>query len=157
MSDEKLRVLPRGTARVQDYAALMGSGVNRFHGWKLDTTVGKPFVDPDTKQPRRHAVYVKTLGTENVVEIDSEDPHFGEYVRHLRAGDLWPADIATAQMAGVKFDATFGNEHGPDAKAQAKADLDALVARHGKTPTPGAKPADASPPNALKAPAPSEK
>jgi len=148
MPDDKIRVLPRGTARVQDYGALMGSGMNRFHGWTLDSTLGKPFTDPATRQPRRHAVYLKKLGVEAAVEISVDDPYYGEYVRHLRDGDLWPADLETAQRANVKFDPTFGDEHGDKAKAEFKAAVADLVKRHGQTPppeVPGPKKTDTTP------------
>lgn len=148
MSNDKLRVLPRGTARVQNYGALLGAGVNHFHGWTLDRTIGKPFNDPDTKQPRRHAVYLKNLGIESVVEISLEDEHLGEYIKHLRDGDLWPADAASAAIAGVKFDPSFGGEHGAEEKAAQTEQIEALKKKHGEEKAP-------EPPRAARAPVPS--
>ena len=155
--DEVLRFLPRGTARVQDYRALMGSGMNRFHGWTLDPTLGKPFVDPHTKQPRRHAVYLKKVGIEQAVSVSTDDPYYGEYIRHIRAGDLWAADLASAQMAGVKFDPDFGGEHDDAAKAAHEAAVAALVKKHGRTHPPEVPSKTTAKPQAAPSAAPVEK
>lgn len=114
-----LRVLPRGTALVQDYRALVDAGTNRFHGWRWDGTAGPEFVDPTDKQTKRHGGRVKQ--TDQVVEIAADDPYRGEYLKHLQAGDLWAADEATAREAGVPFEPHFAGEH---PKTSAGAGLD---------------------------------
>jgi hypothetical protein len=131
MKFDVLRVLPRGTARVPDYAALTGTRTNRFHGWVADKTIGAKFIDADSKAEMRHLVHVKKLGLEHVIEIRMNDPHIGEYIRHLRDGDLWPADQETATRVGVKFDPTFGGEHHDEAKAAQDADLAEIKLLHG--------------------------
>ena len=106
---KKLRVLPRGAAMVPHYDH-QASGRRSFHGWKHDASLGPSFLDPATKQPRNHGAFVKMP---DVVEIPMTSDFVGEYVRHLRDKDLWPADEFTAQAGGVKFDPTFGGEFQP--------------------------------------------
>ncbi len=103
MPEEKLRVLPKGTALVPNYEHQEG-GRRSFHGWKHDATMGPAFVD-ENKVQHHHGAWVKGVG--EVLEV----PMRGEYIRHLRDGDLWPADVETARAAGVAFDPTFGAEH----------------------------------------------
>lgn len=145
MDEPKLRVLPRGTARVPDYLALCGTPgnppmrpTNRFHGWTPNRTHGMPFEDPNVRRSPdkppvfvgRHLIHVKKVGLEHAVEIPLDDPYAGEYRLHLRNGDLWPADEFTAQECGVKFDPTFGGEHtAEEAEAQAH-ELATLKAKH---------------------------
>jgi len=104
-----LRVLPRGTALVQDYRALMETRTNRFHGWRWDGKLGPEFVDPVDGMKKNHGGRVKKI--DEVVEIAADDPHRQEYLRHLRDGDLWAADEATAAAAGVSFEPHFLDEH----------------------------------------------
>lgn len=104
-----LRVLPRGTAMVQDYGALVDAGDRRFHGWKFDTTQGPEFVDKGDGKTKRHGGFVRQTGA--VVVIPPNSPYLTEYKRHLRDGDLWAADQATADAAGVPFEPQFGGEH----------------------------------------------
>lgn len=104
-----LRVLPRGTARVQDFRALMETGTNRFVGWKFDRALGPEFVDPKDKQTKRHGGRVKQVDA--VVEIAADDPFRTEYLKALRSGDLWAADEATAREARVPFEPCFLGEH----------------------------------------------
>jgi hypothetical protein len=123
----KLRVLARGTASVQDYEALGSGGpgsVNRFHGWKLAPIgpqfhvldeLGKPTGRIDNLCHR-----VKQLG--RIVEVSDR----AEYRRALRDHDLWPADEATANAVGVKFDPKFGLEHGAEALADLHVHMDDL-------------------------------
>ena len=100
---------------VTDYTA-QASGRRCFHGRVLDPTQGQMFEFSDVvkapngksqvvKIQRRHAVFVPSA--DPVFEVPENDRHVGEYLRHLRDGDLIPADLATAQAAGVKFDPTF--------------------------------------------------
>jgi hypothetical protein len=106
---EPLRVLPRGTASVQDYGALLDTGTSRFLGWKWDGALGPGFVDPTDGQQKNHGGRVKQV--DQVVVIAAESPHRTEYLKHLRDGDLWPADEATARAAGIMFEPDFGGEH----------------------------------------------
>lgn len=111
MSDQKmLRFLARGTALVPHYEA-QEAGQRRFHGWKHDATQGPSYIDPETKQSRNHGAFTKRVGIENVIAVPTTSRFRSEYVRHLREGDLWPADEFTAQQAGVPFDPSFGGEH----------------------------------------------
>ena len=103
-----LRVLPRGLARVQDYRALLEAGVNRFHGWRFDASLG-PVQDVPGKGKVRPGGRVKQVDA--VVEIAGDDPHWGDYVKHLKDGDLWAADPETAAIAGVAFEPHFLGEH----------------------------------------------
>lgn len=119
-----LRVLHRGLAMVPDYRALMDTGTRRHHGLKFDPTLGPEdeFIHPVTNEKSRgnHGGFVKLV--DEVVTIKPDDPHYAEYVRHLKDGDLWAADAATANAAGVLFEPEFGGEHpemsdGEEAKA----------------------------------------
>lgn len=74
------------------------------HGWKHDPTAGDEFIDPETKQKKNHGAFLKHAPDVIVV------PDCVEYRRHLRDKDLWPADQATAQAAGVPFDPSFGDD-----------------------------------------------
>ena len=110
-----LRVLPRGTALVQDYAALLDTGTNRFHGWKWDAELGPLGAGDDGSQ--HHGGRVKLV--DQVVEIPGSAAHRADYLKHLQNGDLWPADEATAQAAGIAHEPDFGGEHpGESAKLQ---------------------------------------
>jgi hypothetical protein len=105
-----LRVLPRGTALVQDYRALHDTLTTRFHGWKWDGKLGPEVLDPAGKGTgKHHGGRVKQ--TDKVVEIAADDPYRTEYVRHLKDGDLWAADFETARAAGVPFEPDFLDEH----------------------------------------------
>ena len=117
-----LRVLPRGLARVQDYRALVEAGVNRFHGWRFDATLG-PLQEVPGRGKVRPGGRVK--GVDAVVEIPSDDPYRQEYVKHLRDGDLWAADEATAAAAGVPFEPHFLGEHPETSAAHGVSDLSA--------------------------------
>jgi len=119
MSDQKLRVLARGTALVPKYEA-QANRLNSFVGWSCQA-IGPEFVDPETRQPRRHAGFVKRVG--EVVEL----PVRAEYLRHLRDRDLWPADEATAQIACVPFDPKYGGEHDDKAKAARDSEVASLT------------------------------
>lgn len=118
--EPKLRVLPRGTARpgqwpsggppmVPHYETQENARVRRFHGWKHNPTLGAEYaeVDDKGKPTGRKVKQGAFVGSSEVIEL----PMRGEYLRHLRDGDLWPADEATASICGVKFDPTFGGEH----------------------------------------------
>lgn len=138
-----LKFLAKGTAMVPDYSAQVG-GVRRFHGYAFDRALGpqREVRNPLTGAPsgegaRPGGGFVKQLGL--VVEIKATDPYLAEYIRHLRAGDLWPADEYTASFARQPFDASFGGEHSDEAKAAAQRELDearSLAAESApKTPT----------------------
>jgi hypothetical protein len=96
---------PGGGPMVPDYEA-QSAGVRRFIGRRLDRSQGKPFVDPETKEPRRHAVFVPHAGDEAFVKKDVNSQFAMEYLVHLRHGDLLPGDEETARWAGVKWDPT---------------------------------------------------
>jgi hypothetical protein len=115
--DQPLRVLPRGLALVQDYRALIEAQTNRFIGWKWDGSLGPEFVD-STGRKTNHGGRVKQV--DEVVTIAADDPHRSEYMRHLRDGDLWPADEATARAAGIAFEVHFMGEHPGVAAAASK-------------------------------------
>jgi hypothetical protein len=108
-----LHVLQRGSALVPDYRALIEAGARRHHGAHFDKTLGPEdeFEDPKTGEKFRghHGGFVRKV--DHVVTIEPSDPHYQEYVRHLRDGDLWAAGLATAQAAGVAFQPDFGDEH----------------------------------------------
>lgn len=121
-SDAKLRVLPRGTAMVPDYER--HATIRRFHGWKHTKEIGDEVeVKKDLRTGEVAKVrpdgFVKQLAKsqEHVIDV----PHTVEYLRHLRDGDLWPADQETAKLAGVAFDPLFGGEHSLMSEAEAKA------------------------------------
>lgn len=110
LPDPPLHVLPRGTATVTDYAALMDprASVNRKVGWAWDASLGPEFADRDGTT-KRHGGRRKLVDA--VVTIAGDDPYRDEYVKALRAGDLWAADPETARAAGVAFEPHFLGEH----------------------------------------------
>jgi hypothetical protein len=127
VSQHKLRFLAKGTAMVPHYEAQKGN-VRRFHGWKHDPTLGPKFKVLDhlgrpTEETKNHGGFVKQLG--QIISVGIHSEFAGEYIRHLRDGDLWPADEYTARMAKVKFDPDFGAEHKQEAKAEQDAALEA--------------------------------
>lgn len=110
-----LRVLPRGTALVQDYLALHNENAvvrtSRFHGWRFDAKLGHDVLDPKTGKPSGKKQGGRVKLVDQVVEIPADDPFRTEYIRHLRDGDLWAADVETARAAGVPFEPEFLDEH----------------------------------------------
>lgn len=89
------------------------AGIRSYVGRKLDASQGSLFDSreivrgPNGKPQlvtvqRRNAVFVPSDAP--VFEVDEGDPHVTEYIRHMRDGDLLPADAETAKLAGVKFD-----------------------------------------------------
>jgi len=126
-----LKVLPKGDSKVQDYAAL-ANRTHRFHGWEEKPMTGEVYQNPVTGKDAKHSTYVKKCA---VIEL----PVTTEYLRAIKgdprsgaaSADLWPADQATAQLAGVPFDPDFGGEYpslsststpsAPAAKASASA------------------------------------
>ena len=106
---------PLGGPMVPDYQA-QAAGRRQYHGRKLDSSQGSVFESREiVKGPngktqivtvqRRNAVFVPH--EEAVFEVADDSPFVSEYLRHLREGDLLPADQATADEAHVKFDPTF--------------------------------------------------
>jgi hypothetical protein len=129
-AQQKLRFLAKGTAMVPHYEAQKAQ-VRRFHGWKHDATLGPQFKVKDdlgreTAMTAHHGGFVKQLGQITAVGLRSE--FAGEYIRHLRDGDLWPADEFTARQAGIKYDPTYGAEHDEAAKARHADELKAAQA-----------------------------
>ena len=103
----KLRVLARGVAMVphiESYEA----GARRFVGRKHDATLGAAFRD-DQGVERRQGGWPPSHSPAEPHEVADR----AEYRQHVREGDLWPADKATADACGVKFDPTFGGEYEP--------------------------------------------
>lgn len=81
----RLALRPDGSVpMVQDYRALF-AGVRRYIGMRLDASLGGFVASGDT------------------IALNSAEPHFNEYVRHMRDGDLVPADETSAMLAGVPF------------------------------------------------------
>ncbi len=91
-----LRVLARGSAMVADHFAL-AAGARRFVGrdWDEELKDEANGIAGGWK-PRKEPTTV---------------PWCPEYVIGLRGGDLWPADKATAEASGLKFDPAFGGEY----------------------------------------------
>jgi hypothetical protein len=114
--DPPLRVLHRGTAMVSNYRALVEAKTRRYHGLVFDSTVGGDFLDADGKPTgQKHGGFRKLA--DEVVTIPADDPYRAEYIKHLKDGDLWAADQATADAAGVPFEFDFGGEHEKYAKS----------------------------------------
>lgn len=112
MSIDTLRVLPRGTAMVQDYERMGKHGQPAlFHGWRHDSTLGEEYRDPEFRDVKTKVGPVRRDGgfVKHCPEI-IEVPNSVEYRRALVDKSLWPADQATAQEAGVPFDPTFGGD-----------------------------------------------
>jgi hypothetical protein len=122
---QPLRVLPRGTALVQDYRAMFDTKTNRHVGWKFDFSGGLTFVDSKDGQTKRLGARVKQPNA--VVTIAGDDPYRGEYIRHIQQGDLWAADPETAALVGVPFEPHFGGEH-PEVSAKHGLDAPKLSA-----------------------------
>lgn len=112
----KLRMMAvggeNGGPMVPHYGAQQ-AGVRRYVGRRLDALQGTLFESREIVRgpnghpqlvsvQRRNAVFVPS--DEPVFEIDETDSHATEYIRHMRDGDLLPADAQTALHAGVKFD-----------------------------------------------------
>jgi len=90
-----LRVRARGTALVMDYEA-MEAGIRRYIGRVRDDSS----IDPAA------GVGIGFRPLEVAVEV----PATAEYARHVRHGDLYAADEATAAYCDVPFDASFGED-----------------------------------------------
>lgn len=107
-SDEPVRSL----RMVPDLVA-QKAGVRKFHGLRHDPKAGPEFTDPKTLQVKNHGGFVGLRGEVIALPITTEN------LRALRDGDFWAADEATARVAGVSFDPTFGGEHPPITPASA--------------------------------------
>ncbi len=124
----KLRVLPRGTARVPDFEKLEGAHLNAFIGWDckpIGPEVVDRFIDPQLKQvveeKKPSAVFIMRVG--EVHEVTDRK----EYRLALRDGSLWPADKQTADTVGVPYDPAFGGEHAEDVKSETAKAVDELT------------------------------
>lgn len=93
----KLKVLPVSTAMVPHYEA-QEAGIVRFVG-----RVFKPGVEPSFEKGaiKHPGVASQFVPVEGPVEL----PFRAEYVQHLKAGDLQPADAETAALCGLRFNA----------------------------------------------------
>jgi hypothetical protein len=67
------------------------------------TVQANEFLEPGQKV-LPHAWHVKKTEP-------TEVPLDGYFIKRLQKGELWPADTATAKIAGVPFDPTFGGEY----------------------------------------------
>jgi hypothetical protein len=114
MANRTLRVLARGVAKVPDYAAHAAGATTRFIGWQHDPSGGHEYsvVEGGVSETRKSGHH-EAKDEPTVLTFALSDGLFGEYLRCLRDGDLWPADAATAALAGVPFDPTFGGEYAP--------------------------------------------
>lgn len=106
----KLKVLPRGESMVPHYESLGGT-TRRFIGFTHDPTAGRS-VKADDGSTFMSGGWKRSAEPVEVPTIPTTDASYhaawGEYRRDVREGALWPADKATADACGVKFDATFG-------------------------------------------------
>jgi hypothetical protein len=121
----EIRVLARGDILALDVAFCRASGGKlRFIGRKLhiadtreELPVGAVARDRDPVDPG-DKYYCE--GWERRAE-PSLVPCIGEfgnyYLQQLREEALWPADQATAQLAGVTFDPNFGGDYPSSSKA----------------------------------------
>lgn len=98
----KLRVLARGSAKCTDLDQMEG-GRLCYIGRKKDMTIGHEYRDQESGAMMRTSAFPAVT---EPVEVSDRMEHV-QYVQH---GDLWPADEATAQRCGVKFDPSFGGE-----------------------------------------------
>lgn len=137
MAEKTLRVLARGTASAPIHSA-HARGMARFVGRVDDLTLGTPYVSVDETGIKTPGIMpARVCSPEPTSFVQSDDPsEFTEQILHLRQGDLWPADEATARMAGVAFDPLFGGEYvrGADGKLVNVAHRDALAAMSPATP-----------------------
>ena len=110
MPEDKLRVRRRGDAMIPNYEAAQSHGqAPRFHTHKHDLSIGPEFKwskHVNTQLGGKVAKAGAFVGHDYIIEV----PDTAEYRRHLRDGDLWPADQETAQAVGRPFDPTFGGE-----------------------------------------------
>jgi hypothetical protein len=141
---------------VQNYGNLAAGSSLSYIGRRLDPTQGKTFEDVEivrgTNGREQHVNISRRMAVlvphpEQVVfEYPTDGPHAGEYLRHLRDGDLIPADQFTADQGahlGVspvnghecKFDPTFARslhkmhveESTDDGAEESKAVLEAVT------------------------------
>lgn len=94
---QKLKVRAVADVLVQDISA-MRSGVRRFIGRKLDPSQGAEWVDEETRQKMRQAVFVPMSEPDEVDDLP-------EHRKAVKLGDLEPADEATAKICGVAMPA----------------------------------------------------
>ncbi len=102
MPEKTLRFRARGTALVQNYEA-MEARIKRF--------IGRRYLE----------VEPGVFGFVPTGETD-EVKYGAEYVRACKDGDLWPADLETAQACGVSFDPLFGVAKAADKPASKTAE-----------------------------------
>lgn len=115
MAGKVLRVLARGTASAPIHSA-HARGMSRFVGRVDDLELGTPFVAVDENGIKTPGIMPARVCSPVPTEFsqDADYSEFTEQLLHLRQGDLWPADEATARMAGVPFDPMFGGEYVKD-------------------------------------------
>lgn len=115
MPGKTLRVLARGSASAPIHSA-HARGMARFVGRIDDFDLGTPYMavgDDGLKVPS--VMPARVCSPEPTTFAQDADPaEFTEQLLHVRQGDLWPFDEATARMCGVKFDPTFDGEYVKD-------------------------------------------
>lgn len=117
MAGKTLRVLARGTASVPVHGA-HARGQSKFVGRFDDFDLGTPFIAIDETGMKTPSVMPARVCSAEPTVFDQDDDYneFTEQLLHLRYGDLWPFDEATARMAGVPFDPSFGGEYAKEGK-----------------------------------------
>lgn len=116
MADKILRVLARGTAMVPNYSRssrMRHGDAHAFIGREWDESLGDGVSTSGGWKP---------LAEPTVIKQSAHPAAFNEYIHVLRAGDLWPADEATARMSGAKFDPSFGGEYDAPKAEEPKAE-----------------------------------
>ncbi len=112
MAGKVLSVLARGTASVPLHSA-HARGIARFVGRVDDVELGTPFVSVDETGQKTQAVMPARVCSADptVFARDNDSQEFAELLKALAEGDLWPFDEASARIAGVAFDPTYGGEY----------------------------------------------
>ena len=105
MAGKTIRVLARGSAMVPDYgaaSAIVHGQSHRFIGREWDESLA---------DGEHVAGGWRPLKEPTVIRQDANRAAFAEFIHALRSGDLWPADVDTARIAGCEFDPNFGGEY----------------------------------------------
>ena len=113
MAGKTIRVLARGDLLAPVHG-LHARGLSRFVGRVDDFhNFGTPFTYKDESGQDVRAVAPARIcvAEPHVFRQDDDETEFTEQLLHLRHGVLWPFDEATARMAGVAFDPTYGGEY----------------------------------------------
>ena len=123
-----------------------GGSPQRWVTHTREVVAGPSFIDADGTQ-RHHGAWLARIGDPHEIPLKrmqngtlKDAPYLTEYKRHLRDGDLLPADEFTAQWAGLdwtKIKPIVDEHHGEAAKDAHEADVTELRARwQGQASTP---------------------